>query len=116
MKNAKLRAERGIGFEDVVFNFQRGDLVDTGNTRIPAVTAASPSSSCGARSTCYLVPFVKDEHTVFLKTILPSRRATKQYLGEESDDEDDADEKELLDCVEPGEWKAAKGGKRERAR
>ena len=39
-KNAKLRAERSIGFEDVVFNFQRGDLVDTGNTRIPAVTAA----------------------------------------------------------------------------
>lgn len=28
----------------------------------------------------------------------------------------DADEKELLDSVEPGEWKAAGGGKRERAR
>ena len=25
--------------------------------------------------------------TVFLKTIIPSRKATKQYLGEESDDE-----------------------------
>jgi hypothetical protein len=36
----------------------------------------------------YLVPFVEDEHTVFLKTIIPSRKATKQYLGEESDDED----------------------------
>ena len=51
-KSAKLRAERGIGFEDVVFNFQRGDLVDTGNTRIPAVTAPSAYSSRGARSTC----------------------------------------------------------------
>ncbi len=28
----------------------------------------------------------EDEHTVFLKTIIPSRKATKQYLGEESDD------------------------------
>ena len=28
----------------------------------------------------------------------------------------DADEKELLDSVERGEWKSAKGGKRERAR
>jgi hypothetical protein len=36
----------------------------------------------------YLVPFVEDEHTVFLKTIIPSRKATKHYLGEESDDED----------------------------
>jgi hypothetical protein len=35
----------------------------------------------------YLVPFVEDEHTVFLRTIIRSRRATKQYLGEESDDE-----------------------------
>jgi hypothetical protein len=29
----------------------------------------------------------EDEHTVFLKTIIPSRKATKQYLDEESDDE-----------------------------
>jgi hypothetical protein len=36
----------------------------------------------------YLVPFVEDEHTVFLKTIIPSRKATKQYLVEESDNED----------------------------
>jgi hypothetical protein len=32
--------------------------------------------------------FVEDDHTVFLKTIIPSRKATKQHLGEESDDED----------------------------
>lgn len=31
------------------------------------------------RENCvYLVPFVEDEHTVFLKTIIPSRKATKQ--------------------------------------
>jgi hypothetical protein len=33
------------------------------------------------------VPFVEDEQSVFLKTIIPSRKATRQYLGEESDDE-----------------------------
>jgi hypothetical protein len=27
----------------------------------------------------YLVPFVESEHEVFLKTIIPSRKATKQY-------------------------------------
>ena len=36
----------------------------------------------------YLVPLVEDEHTVFLKTIIPSRKATKDDLGEESDHED----------------------------
>jgi hypothetical protein len=30
------------------------------------------------------VPFVEDEHTVFLKTVTASWKATKQYLGEES--------------------------------
>ena len=35
----------------------------------------------------FLVPFAEDAHTVFLKTIIPSRKATKQYLGEESDNE-----------------------------
>jgi predicted DNA binding CopG/RHH family protein len=52
----------------------------------------------------------------FPKGINPSRKATKQYLGEESDDEMDADEKELLESVESGEWRPAKGGKRERTR
>ena len=36
----------------------------------------------------YLVPFVEDEHTVFLKTIIPSRKATKEHLGEGSGDDD----------------------------
>jgi uncharacterized DUF497 family protein len=35
-KNATLRAERGIGFEDVVFHIERGDLLDIlWNTRTP---------------------------------------------------------------------------------
>ena len=35
----------------------------------------------------YVGPFVEDEHAVFLKTTILSRKATKQYLDEESDDE-----------------------------
>jgi len=35
----------------------------------------------------YLIPFVEDETSVFLKTIIPSRKATKQYLREEPDHE-----------------------------
>ena len=29
----------------------------------------------------YVVPFVEDEVEVFLKTIIPSRKATRKYLG-----------------------------------
>jgi uncharacterized DUF497 family protein len=87
-KNAKLRNERGIGFEDIVFHIERGDLVDI-------LEHANPDRYAGQRifvvqreDYAYLVPFVEDEDTVFLKTIIPSRKATKQYLGEESRDED----------------------------
>jgi hypothetical protein len=59
----------------------------------------------------YLVPFVEDEHTVFLKTI-PSRKATKRTSGRSPTMKLDAEEKELLESVERGEWKSAKGGKR----
>ena len=86
-KNAKLRKGRGIGFEDVVFHIERGDLLEI-------LEHPNPSRYAGQRifvvrhgDYVYLVPFVEDEHTVFLKTIIPSRKATKQYLVEEFDDE-----------------------------
>jgi hypothetical protein len=33
--------------------------------------------------------FVEDEHTVLPKTLIPSRKATRQYFGEEFDDHED---------------------------
>jgi hypothetical protein len=42
----------------------------------------------------FLVPFIEDERAAFLKTIIPVRKASKQYLGEGSD-ELDGEEKEL---------------------
>ncbi len=32
----------------------------------------------------YLVPFVIDKDEYFLKTIIPSRKATKRYLGDKN--------------------------------
>ena len=61
---------------------------------------------------------VEDEHTasVFLKTIIPSRKATRSISLRSPTMKLDADEKEPPEFVEHGEWKSAKGGKRERAR
>ena len=36
----------------------------------------------GIDNYAYLVPYVEDEGELFLKTIIPSRRATEKYLGE----------------------------------
>ena len=86
-KNAKLKAARGIGFEDVVFHIERGDLLDTLTHPHPERYGDQRIFVVRREDYVYLVPFVEDEHAVFLKTIIPSRKATKQYLGEESDDE-----------------------------
>jgi uncharacterized DUF497 family protein len=88
-KNATLRKERGIGFEDVVFHIERGDLLDI-------LEHSNPDRYPGQRifvvrrdDYVYLVPFVEDDHTVFLKTIIPSRKATRDYLGQGDENVED---------------------------
>ena len=87
-KNEKLKAERGIGFEEIVFHIERGDVLDIlehpnraryGNQRIFVIRR---------HDYVYLVPFLEDEFLVVLKTIIPSRKATRQYLGKERADDE----------------------------
>jgi uncharacterized DUF497 family protein len=86
-KNAKLRAERGIGFEDVVFHIERGDLLDILEHPDPERHTRQRMFVVQRDDCVYLVSFVENERSVFLKTIIPSRKVTKQYVGEDSDDE-----------------------------
>jgi hypothetical protein len=44
-KNAKLREDRGIVFEDIVFHIERGDLINILEHPTQSVTAANASSS-----------------------------------------------------------------------
>jgi len=82
-KDAALRKERGIGFQDVVFHIEQGDvlaIVDHPNTE------KYPNQKIiyiRIEDYVYLVPFVESEEGRFLKTIIPSRKATKRYLEEE---------------------------------
>ena len=88
-KNTKLRAERGIGFEDIVYHIERGDLLDILAHPNPERYAGQRIFVVRREDYVYLVPFVEDDALVFLKTIIPSRKATKQYLGEEPDDHEE---------------------------
>jgi uncharacterized DUF497 family protein len=83
-KNAKLKADRGIGFEDIVFHIERDDLLDILEHPNPERYAGQRIFVVQREDYVYLVPFVEDEHTVFLKTIIPSRKATMQHLVEEA--------------------------------
>ena len=87
-KNAKLRAERGIGFEDVVFHIKRGDLLDILEHPNPDRDAGQRIFVVRREDYVYLMPFAEDDHTVSLKTIIPSRRLRRSSSGEEADHED----------------------------
>jgi hypothetical protein len=78
-KNEKLKAERGIGFEEVIVRIENGGLLDV--LEHPKRYRGQKISVVRREEYVYLVPFVEDKHQVFLKTIIPSRKATKQYLG-----------------------------------
>jgi uncharacterized DUF497 family protein len=84
-KNDKLKAERGIGFEEIVFHIERGDLLDIIEHPNQERYRGQRIFVVQRNAYIYLVPFVEDDTSVFLKTIIPSRRATKQYLGEEAE-------------------------------
>jgi len=86
-KNEKLKADRGIGFEDVVFYIERGDVLDILDHPNPERYGHQWIFVVQRNDYVYLVPFIEDPKVLFLKTIIPSRKATKQYLGREPDDE-----------------------------
>jgi predicted DNA binding CopG/RHH family protein len=115
-KNAKLKADRGIGFEDIVFHIERGDLLDILEHPNPDRYAGQRIFVVQREDYVYLVPFVEDDHTVFLKTTILSRKATKSTRRRSPTMKLDADEKSLIDSVQGGEWKSAAGSKRERTR
>ena len=72
---------------EIVFHIERGDLLDIVEHPNPVRYAGQRIVVVRREDYVYLVPLVEDEHAVFLKTIIPSRKATEQYLGGESDDE-----------------------------
>ena len=79
-KNRWLESERGITFEVILFHIERGDLLDLlehpqaerfGHQKIFVVRVGDYA---------FLVPFVESEDEIFLKTIIPSRKATRDYV------------------------------------
>jgi uncharacterized DUF497 family protein len=80
-KNLSLERTRGIGFEDVVFHIQNGDVLDV--IRHPHKNRYSKQNIIilSVEGYVYLVPYVKEKGTRFLKTIIPSRKATREYLS-----------------------------------
>jgi len=79
-KNELLKNERQISFEDVVFYIEQGFLLDVLEHPNQKKYEGQKIFVIQIDDYAYLVPFVEDDDEVFLKTIIPSRKATKKYL------------------------------------
>ena len=81
-KNEQLKRERGVSFEEVVFHIESGDEVDVFEHPNQARYPGQKISVVLIEDYAYLVPFVESDTEIFLKSIIPSRKATRQYVGE----------------------------------
>lgn len=79
-KNDKLKEERGISFEDVVYYMDKGDILDIVPHPQQDKYPDQKMVIVAMENYAYLVPFIETENIIFLKTIIPSRKATKKYL------------------------------------
>jgi uncharacterized DUF497 family protein len=76
-KNAKLKEDRGIGFEDVLAAIDEGNLLDDLRSR---VRIHQRQLIIKHGNYVFVVPYVEDDEKIFLKTIYPSRKFTRHYL------------------------------------
>ncbi|MDD2914499.1 MAG: toxin [Gallionella sp.] len=82
-KNEALKVERSISFEEIVLAIEADGLLD--ELRHPN-TEKYPNQSVfvvALEGYVYLVPYVEEPDYYFLKTVIPSRKATRDYLLKE---------------------------------
>lgn len=81
-KNEILSEERDVCFQDVISAIESGNLLDVLEHKDKTKYPNQRIFVVDIGNYVYLVPFVEDEEKIFLKTIIPSRKATKEYLVE----------------------------------
>jgi uncharacterized DUF497 family protein len=79
-KNELLKKNRGVCFEQVVLIMERGEVIDT-------IEHPNQESYPGQKiavviidNYAYLVPYDENNEEIFLKTIIPSRKATNKCV------------------------------------
>jgi len=79
-KNILLKAERQTSFEEIVLYIEVGFLLDVLEHPNQQKYKGQKVFVVQVDGYVYLVPFIETEKEVFLKTIIPSRKATRKYL------------------------------------
>jgi len=79
-KNEQLIRARGVSFEQILIAIEGDYLLDIVEHSDKAKYPDQRIFIVRIEDYAYLAPFVEDEEKIFLKTIIPSRKATKKYI------------------------------------
>ena len=86
-KNERLKSGRSISFEEIVLAVEEGGLKDILVRPNQRQYPGQVLLVVAYRGYVFLVPSVEEEEHYFLKTVIPSRKATRDYLQIEDPDE-----------------------------
>lgn len=81
-KNEWLKKTRKISFEQVIFHLLQGDVWKIANHPDQKKYPDQKIYFILVEGYIYMIPYVIRKECIFLKTIIPSRKATKAYQKE----------------------------------
>lgn len=82
-KNEVLKVERSISFEEIILAIEADGLLDELRHPNPEKYPNQSVFVVALEGYVYLVPYVEEPDYYFLKTVIPSRKATSDYLFKE---------------------------------
>ena len=82
-KNERLKRERDISFEKIIFHLSQGDVWKIADHPDQENYPGQKIYFVIVENYIYLVPHVVEKDYIFLKTIIPSRKTTKMYQNEQ---------------------------------
>ena len=85
-KNNKLKLQRGVSFELIVLQIEAGKILDILEHSEQTKYSGQRILVVDVDDYAFLVPFIETEEEIFLKTIIPSRKATKKYIKRQEDE------------------------------
>ena len=78
-KNEWLKKERGISFEEIVFHLSQGDIWKIADHPNQKKYPNQKLYFVNVEEYIFIVPHIIEDDYIFLKTIIPSRKATKDF-------------------------------------
>ncbi len=86
-RNERLKKERKVSFEQIIFHLSQGDVWRIADHPDQTNYPGQKIYFVIIEDYIYAVPHIIEKEYIFLKTIIPSRKATKMYKDEQKQED-----------------------------